>query len=95
VASDIRVVPVVVSLRASRFSQGSVALETGGFLTAVEEIMSVLYLPTQNDACMSDDGLQVTGPDVVSSSPVDVALVSSNRPRVDLFSSLLQFHPPP
>ena len=74
-ASDIRVVPVVVSLRASRFSQGSVALETGGFLTAVEEIMSVLYLPTQNDACMSDDGLQVTGPDVVSSSPVDVALV--------------------
>jgi len=57
----------------------------GGTHTIVEDVGSVLYLQTQSDAYMRDDGLQVMGPgplDFVSSSPVDVAPVSWKCPRV-------------
>ena len=92
VASDVSVVPGVVSLGAGCFFQGSVALEGGGSTAAVEDDGSVFCLSTKGNACMSADGLQVVSPGpihVVSSSLVDGATVSSNCPRVSPLS------PPP
>ena len=70
-------------------------LEGGGSPAAVEAVESVFYLLTQSDACMCDVVLQVMKPGpsgVVSSSLVDGAHISSNRPRA--VSSLLHFNTP-
>jgi len=70
-ASDVGVVPGVVSLRACGFFQGDVSCEWGGSPAAVQSDGSVFYLlSTQSDAYMSDVGLQVMSPGV-SGSLVD------------------------
>jgi hypothetical protein len=85
------VVPSVVALGAGGFFQGSVAIDGNSSLAAVEDDgpgpESIFYLSTQNDVCMSDDGLQVMSPGhfgVVSSSLVDGTPVSSHCPRAVL-----------
>jgi len=89
IASDISLVPGDVSLGAGEFSQGSVTrmLEGGGSPTAAKDVASVFHVPTQSHACMRYDGLHVMSPrtfGVMSNSPVDVALVSSICPRVEV-----------
>ena len=79
----------MLSVGASGGFQGSMALNGGSTLLAVEDAGVVLYLPTQSDACVSDDGSQVVdfgmlsdglGPPVAA---LAAAPVSSNHPKVD------------
>lgn len=79
----------MLSMGAGGGFQGSMVLNRGSTLVAGEDAGIVLYLPTQSDACVSDDGSQVVdfgmlsdglGPPVAA---LAAAPVSSNHPKVD------------